>query len=271
MRSRIGSPTERPPRRGRAAAACQLDGVELRPAVRRRRLRRLLRVRAPREQSRPALPPRRRPADPELEAPADRLPRPGRHGGGVRHRHRPSGRAAPRRRRADVRSVAAARHRGRGRLRASAARPRSARPVPLQDAREHVFGVCLVNDWSARDIQAWEYVPLGPFLGKSFATSISPWIVPLDAFDNARVAPAGSRRRAAAVPRRRRSRAVGYRHRLERRAQRHAADQATVLVDVLDGRPDARAHDRQRRDGAPGRPVRVRHGLAARTVARRAR
>jgi fumarylacetoacetase len=47
---------------------------------------------------------------------------------------------------------------------------------------DHVFGVVLVNDWSARDIQAWEYQPLGPFLGKSFATSISPWVVPLAAF-----------------------------------------------------------------------------------------
>ncbi|MER6298277.1 fumarylacetoacetase [Kitasatospora sp. NPDC001539] len=62
-------------------------------------------------------------------------------------------------------------------------------PVPLDDFREHVFGVCLLNDWSARDIQAWEYVPLGPFLGKSFATSVSPWIVPLDALEHARVAP----------------------------------------------------------------------------------
>nr|WP_062338743.1 fumarylacetoacetate hydrolase family protein [Herbidospora sakaeratensis] len=52
---------------------------------------------------------------------------------------------------------------------------------------EHVFGVVLVNDWSARDIQAWEYVPLGPFLGKSFATSISAWVTPLDALDHARV------------------------------------------------------------------------------------
>ncbi|KXP00097.1 fumarylacetoacetase [Tsukamurella pseudospumae] len=55
------------------------------------------------------------------------------------------------------------------------------------DFAEHVFGVCVVNDWSARDIQAWEYVPLGPFLGKSFATSISPWIVPLEALEAARV------------------------------------------------------------------------------------
>jgi len=54
---------------------------------------------------------------------------------------------------------------------------------------DHVFGVLPLNDWSARDIQAWEYVPLGPFLGKSFATSISPWVVPLDALAAARVAP----------------------------------------------------------------------------------
>jgi fumarylacetoacetase len=62
-------------------------------------------------------------------------------------------------------------------------------PVPLGALPEHVFGVCLVNDWSARDIQAWEYVPLGPFLGKSFLTSISPWVVPLAALEAARLAP----------------------------------------------------------------------------------
>ncbi|MGY1653505.1 fumarylacetoacetase [Geodermatophilus sp. SYSU D01119] len=63
------------------------------------------------------------------------------------------------------------------------------RPVPLTGFADHVFGVCLVNDWSARDLQAWEYVPLGPFLGKSFLTSVSPWIVPLPALEAARVAP----------------------------------------------------------------------------------
>ncbi|GAA3813379.1 fumarylacetoacetase [Streptomyces coacervatus] len=63
------------------------------------------------------------------------------------------------------------------------------RPVVLGDFREHVFGLCLLNDWSARDVQAWEYVPLGPFLGKSFATSVSAWITPLDALEDARVAP----------------------------------------------------------------------------------
>ncbi|MCT9081370.1 fumarylacetoacetase [Streptomyces fulvoviolaceus] len=62
------------------------------------------------------------------------------------------------------------------------------RPVGLGEFREHVFGLCLLNDWSARDIQAWEYVPLGPFLGKSFATSVSAWITPLDALEEARVA-----------------------------------------------------------------------------------
>ncbi len=54
-------------------------------------------------------------------------------------------------------------------------------PIPVERAEEHIFGMVLVNDWSARDIQRWEYVPLGPFLGKSFATTISPWIVDLDA------------------------------------------------------------------------------------------
>ena len=61
--------------------------------------------------------------------------------------------------------------------------------VPTSAFPEHVFGVVLVNDWSARDVQAWEYVPLGPFLGKSFATSISPWVVPLDALQHARLRP----------------------------------------------------------------------------------
>jgi fumarylacetoacetase len=54
-------------------------------------------------------------------------------------------------------------------------------PVPAADADTHVFGLCLLNDWSARDIQAWEYQPLGPFLSKNFATTISPWIVTMEA------------------------------------------------------------------------------------------
>ena len=54
-------------------------------------------------------------------------------------------------------------------------------PILISEAGERIFGLCLVNDWSARDIQSWEYQPLGPFLGKSFATTISPWVVPLEA------------------------------------------------------------------------------------------
>ncbi len=54
-------------------------------------------------------------------------------------------------------------------------------PILIDNAEEHIFGLCLVNDWSARDIQAWEYQPLGPFLAKSFATTISPWVVTMDA------------------------------------------------------------------------------------------
>lgn len=60
-------------------------------------------------------------------------------------------------------------------------------PISLANADQHVFGAFILNDWSARDIQAFEYVPLGPFLGKSFATSISPWVVPLAALSAARI------------------------------------------------------------------------------------
>ena len=60
-------------------------------------------------------------------------------------------------------------------------------PIPVEEAWRHLFGVVLFNDWSARDIQAWEYVPLGPNLGKSFASTISPWVVPLLALQEAKV------------------------------------------------------------------------------------
>jgi fumarylacetoacetase len=61
-------------------------------------------------------------------------------------------------------------------------------PIPVGDAEGHIAGLLLVNDWSARDIQAWEYQPLGPFLGKSFATTVSPWLVTMDALHPYRVA-----------------------------------------------------------------------------------
>jgi fumarylacetoacetase len=62
------------------------------------------------------------------------------------------------------------------------------RPIPVGEARDHIFGLVLLNDWSARDIQAWEYIPLGPFLSKNFRTTISPWVVTLEALEPFRVA-----------------------------------------------------------------------------------
>ncbi|MGB7189936.1 MAG: fumarylacetoacetase, partial [Acidobacteriaceae bacterium] len=61
-------------------------------------------------------------------------------------------------------------------------------PVPLAEAERHIFGLCLVNDWSARDVQAWEYQPLGPFLAKNFVTTISPWVVTMEALGPFRTA-----------------------------------------------------------------------------------
>jgi fumarylacetoacetase len=63
-------------------------------------------------------------------------------------------------------------------------------PIPIDRADDHILGLCILNDWSARDIQTWEYQPLGPFLAKSFATSISPWVVTLDALAPFRIEPA---------------------------------------------------------------------------------
>jgi fumarylacetoacetase len=60
--------------------------------------------------------------------------------------------------------------------------------IPTRDASDHIFGLSLFNDWSARDIQKWEYVPLGPFLGKNFASTVSPWVVTLEALEPFRVA-----------------------------------------------------------------------------------
>ena len=59
--------------------------------------------------------------------------------------------------------------------------------IPIAQAEDHIFGICLVNDWSARDIQSWEYQPLGPFLAKNFATTISPWVVTWEALEPYRV------------------------------------------------------------------------------------
>ena len=67
--------------------------------------------------------------------------------------------------------------------------PALGEPIPITEAEDYIFGLVLLNDWSARDIQAFEYQPLGPFLGKSFATTISPWVVPLHELDENRIDP----------------------------------------------------------------------------------
>ncbi len=72
------------------------------------------------------------------------------------------------------------------------------KPITTSDAEDYIFGMVIFNDWSARDIQKWEYVPLGPFLGKNFASSISPWVVTLDALEPYRVA--GSVQHPAVLP-----------------------------------------------------------------------
>ena len=72
-------------------------------------------------------------------------------------------------------------------------------PIPIGDAESHIFGLCLVNDWSARDVQAWEYQPLGPFLGKNFCTTVSPWVVTLEALAPFRT-PAFARRQNDPAP-----------------------------------------------------------------------
>ena len=197
----VGRPV---PARHRGPARARPSAVQPAAAVHGGRLRRLLRLRAARHQRRPDLPAGRRAADAELEAPADRLSRPGRHRRRLRHRRSAARAASPGR--PGRRSRSSARAPGwtsRPSSASSSARTvTSASPFPVERFAEHVFGVCLVNDWSARDIQRWESVPLGPFLGKSFATTISPWVLPLAALEHARVRPPSPRRQADRLPHR---------------------------------------------------------------------
>ena len=210
-------------RRARRARA-----THSRPAGPHAGLRRLLCVARARDELRADLPPRRAAGARQLAPHAGRLPRP--RVDGRRKRQRRSG--VPR---ADgagrPRPHRAARPRGRARLRVRAERAggRSRSIAPS----EHIFGVVLVNDWSARDIQRLEYEPLGPFLGKSFATSISAWITPLPALDRARTRATAAGSAARALPRRRS--ALAARRRPRDRAQRRGrlASQAAACT----GRP----------------------------------
>ena len=152
-------------------------------------------------------------------------------------------------------------------------------PVPIDEAEDHVFGLCLLNDWSARDIQAWEYQPLGPFLAKSFATTVSPWVVTLEALAPFRVPGVRARRGrsgAAAVPvLGRRTPAhggidlqldvalsIGADARAGHRAVPHRPQFPSRPV--LDDRAAADASHQQRLQPAPRRHPGNRHGVRAR-------
>ena len=151
-------------------------------------------------------------------------------------------------------------------------------PIPIGEAPEHIAGFCLLNDWSARDIQAWEYQPLGPFLAKNFRTTISAWVVTPEALAPFRVAAAAAARgRSGPLPylldagrpaaRRARSRAGG--------AAAHAGDARAGLAPHRLSHRHAAEHvlDRRRRwspitpsNGCnlqPRRPARHRHDLGA--------
>ncbi len=100
-------------------------------------------------------------------------------------------------------------------------------PIPANKAHEHIFGMVLLNDWSARDIQAWEYQPLGPFLSKNFATSISPWVVTMDALEPFRLA--GPKQDPAPLPYLQTDSDYGYDTRLEVSLQGETMDKPHVI------------------------------------------
>ena len=127
--------------------------------------------------------------------------------------------------------------------------PRSASRSASSSFADHVFGVVLLNDWSARDLQAWEYVPLGPFLGKSFATSVSAWVTPLQALRGrpGAAARAGPARRCPTCPA---QDLPAYDLAIEVELNGTVVSPAAVRVDVLVARADARPPDGQRRQPA---------------------
>jgi fumarylacetoacetase len=100
-------------------------------------------------------------------------------------------------------------------------------PISIENAREHIFGMVLLNDWSARDIQAWEYQPLGPFLAKNFATSISPWVVTMDALEPFRVR--GPQQDPTPLPYLQADSATGLDIQLEVSLQSTSMDEAQVI------------------------------------------
>jgi fumarylacetoacetase len=137
-------------------------------------------------------------------------------------------------------------------------------PIPIAEAEDHLFGFCLLNDWSARDIQRWEYQPLGPFLAKSFATTISPWVVTLDALEP-------FRKPTCSAPRGRSGSAsaltggdafditVEVWMRSAKMERPHPPLANLVRPDVLESRADDRAPRVERMQSASRRSARQRH------------
>ena len=152
-----------------------------------------------------------------------------------------------------------------------AGQSRWAYPIPAAEAHEHLFGVCLLNDWSARDIQTWEYQPLGPFLAKNFATSISPWVVTMEALEPFRCAPDPRRgRRPASAAASANDRAATPSHitlevwlRSAQMARAGAREPRQFRVHVLDAGADGGAPHIERLPSAARRLDRQRHGFRA--------
>ncbi len=148
-------------------------------------------------------------------------------------------------------------------------------PIPIDAAESHLFGLCLVNDWSARDIQAWEYQPLGPFLGKSFGTTVSPWVVTYEALAPFRCSAASARRairgHLTIFVARRSKRLVASTSPSKCCCDRpgcaatgdaaRAAEPIVAPRPVLDPRADGDPSHEQRLQSPSGRPHRNRHTL----------
>ena len=135
-------------------------------------------------------------------------------------------------------------------------------PIPTAEAADHVFGFVLVNDWSARDIQRWEYLPLGPFLGKSFATSISPWVVPLEALEPFRVPAPPQDPEPLEYLRTEGDWALDIALEVELNGEVDLAHERPRAV--LDVPATARPRDRQRHQRPARRPLRLGHDLRRR-------
>ena len=150
----------------------------------------------------------------------------------------------------------------------SASRPELGESVPVEAFADHVFGVVLVNDWSARDIQAWEYVPLGPNLGKSFQTSISAWVTPLALLEDARVeAPP---QEPPPLPHLAGGPRLGPRRRARGGAERRVALARQRADALLDAAAAAGSRDVERRAAADRRPDGVGDDLGRGARARKA-